>query len=309
MTRPTESADYIDAGALQEVQDAYRALLPAEPGATLDARVRAAVVAELDADSGAAERPTAQVIAFPWWRRARVPLAAAATLVLAVGLGRFWFDDGGYRDAPGIAYEPAPAALPAPASVAEQVAAKQEVDARGKTDVSAEKKSAEPQREAAPPRAQAAFDAPAPQAFPKQATPAAPPPAEEDEVRYRSADRAVAKPAPPATATQATEARRERAAESGVAASVAPPPAPAAAPAAKAIANEAPAARLMQKRALAEDSAASPDAETFDEIRRLMREQRRDDARAVLKRWRDAHPGATLPEDLRAFAAEVERAP
>ena len=42
---------------------------------------------------------------------------------------------------------------------------------------------------------------------------------------------------------------------------------------------------------------------TFDQIRRLLAEHRRNTARAILKRWRDTHPDAPLPADLKALEA------
>jgi hypothetical protein len=45
---------------------------------------------------------------------------------------------------------------------------------------------------------------------------------------------------------------------------------------------------------------APADAEisTFDAIRRLLAQQRRDEARTLLERWQAAHAGATVPKDL-----------
>ncbi len=305
MTRPADSADHPDDGALRDVQDAYRALPPAEPGAALDAQVRAAVAAEL-ANVGAVEatEPTAtsKVIVFPWWRRASLPLAAAATLMLAVGLGRMWFVEGMSERAPDSPYQAPPAAAQEAAPVASDAPA---------APVAAEPREANLQPQIAKPGA-----------TPKQGIADTPPAAKaapqksdatttEDAVIFRGLERAA--PPPPAeaeakreAATQADSARRERSAES---LNAAPAPAPAVAPTAKPAASEAPAAKAMQKRAISADMAAPLDAETFDEIRRLLREQRHEDARALLKRWRDTHPGVTLPEDLRALAAELDRAP
>lgn len=306
MTRPADSADHPDEGALREVQDAYRALPPAEPGAALDARVRAAVAADLAGARVAddtAPAATARVIEFPWWRRASIPLAAAATLMLAVGLGRMWFVEGMSERAPDSPYQ-------APATVQEAAPA---ADAPAAPAAPA---AADPRVSNAQPQETK------PSAAPKQSITATPPPAKsapqksdsavaEEAVIFRGLERAA--PPPPAeaeakrdAATQADSARRERSAES---LNAAPAPAPAVAPAVKPAASEAPAAKAMQKRAVSADMAAPADAETFDEIRRLLRDQHRDDARALLKRWRDAHPGVTLPEDLRALAAELDRAP
>ncbi|MCX9155779.1 hypothetical protein OPU71_06520 [Niveibacterium sp. 24ML] len=311
MTRPTESADDRD---LHEVQDAYRALPPAEPGAALDARVRAAVAAELARATPAdaeAPRATAKVIAFPWWRRASLPLAAAATLMVAVGLGRMWFVDGLADRAPDSAYEPAPVAVqeaPAPAPEAATAA----LDA-----APAESRAAPVLPQTAKPTqsvAKAITEAPpAPKSAPQKADTRT----EEDAVVFRGLERAAPPPPPaeaeakaeakPESTKQADSARLERSAESLNAAPAMAAPAPV--QAAKPAASEVPAAKAMQKRAISADMAAPLDTETFDEVRRLLRDQRPDEARALLKRWREAHPGATLPEDLRALAAELDRAP
>ena len=308
MTRPTESADHVDAGALQEVQDAYRALPPAEPGAALDAQVRVAVAAEL-AKAGTVETDApasaAKVIEFPWWRRASLPLAAAATLMLAVGVGRMWFVEGMSERAPDTPYPAPPAAVqeaaPTAADAAQAPAAPAAAEPRT-TDI----QQPAAQADAAP--KQAIADAP-PSA--KSAARKADAETAEDAVIFRGVERAA--PPPPAeaetkreAAAQADSTRRERSAESlnAAPAAAAPAPAQSAKPAA-----EAPAAKLMQKRALASDTPSAEDSQTFEDIRRLLREQRHDDARALLKRWRDAHPGVTLPEDLRALAAELDRAP
>lgn len=304
MTRPADSADHPDKGALREVQDAYRALPPAEPTAELDARVRAAVAAEL-AGTGVADNTapaaTAKVIEFPWWRRASIPLAAAATLMLAVGLGRMWFVEGMSERAPDSPYQ-------APATVQEAVPAA-DAPAAPAAPAAAEPRVSDAQplgaKPSAAPKQRIADAPPAAKADPQKSDSAV----AEDAVIFRGLERAA--PPPPAeaeakrdAAPQADSARRERSAES---LNAAPAPAPAVAPAAKPAASQTPAAKAMQKRAA--EAALPNDASTFDEIRRLLRDQHRDDARALLKRWRDTHPGVTLPEDLRALAAELDRAP
>ncbi|WP_374514707.1 hypothetical protein [Niveibacterium sp.] len=303
MTRPADSADHPDEGALREVQDAYRALPPAEPGAALDARVRAAVAADLAGARVAddtAPAATARVIEFPWWRRASMPLAAAATLMLAVGLGRMWFVEGMSERAPDSPYL-APATVQEAAPAADAPAAPAAAEPRVSN---AQPQGAKP---STAPKPHIADVPPAAKAAPQKSDSAV----AEEAVIFRGLERAA--PPPPAeaeakrdAAPQADSARRERSAES---LNAAPAPAPAVAPAVKPAASEAPAAKAMQKRAVSADMAAPADAETFDEIRRLLRDQHRDDARALLKRWRDAHPGVTLPEDLRALAAELDRAP
>lgn len=321
MTRPTESAEHIDAGALHEVQDAYRALPPAEPGAALDARVRAAVAAELAGTQAAApalQHAGAKLIAFPWWRRASLPLAAAATLMVAVGIGRMWFVDGFSDRAPDKAYAPAPTQLP------EAIAP--EAPAATTTAAQAESREAAVMPQAAQPGEPLAKSVAQPQAGAAPAPKAAPQKAdarpEEDAVVFRSLERAA--PPPPSesqteaqaeakaaakaeASAQVDSARRARSAESPKAAPAlaAPPPAPAPIPAE----SDVPAAKAMKKSAISAGTASPTDSETFEEIRRLLREQGPDEARALLKRWREAHPGVTLPEDLRALAAELDRAP
>jgi hypothetical protein len=68
--------------AEREVSEAYRALPSPEPSAELDARIRAAVEAEL-----AEKAHCARLFGFPRWRQARFSLALAASMLIAVGLG------------------------------------------------------------------------------------------------------------------------------------------------------------------------------------------------------------------------------
>lgn len=314
MTRPTESSDDRD---LHAVQDAYRALPPAEPGAALDARVRAAIAAELantaakDVADAPARPAAAKVIVFPWWRRASLPLAAAATVMLAVGIGRFWFVGGGYEDAPGSVTDAPPAAV-APAA---QPASPAQDGATPAADARVSESESESGQNRHRPQADQASTLKSPEAFPKKQP--GPPPAED------MATQRKAEPVEPAAAnTQegldaAAQAERPeherkaaaRSAETARQAVAAPAPSPAAeVPAAKASAPTAPAAGAAARGA-GSDAAAPGDTATFDEIRRLLREQRHDEARALLKRWRDTHPDVTPPEDLRALAAELDRAP
>jgi hypothetical protein len=67
-----------------EVQRAYREAPTPVPAVQLDARVRAAVEAELAART--ARPQAARVVPFRPWSRLAVPLAAAATIVVAVGV-------------------------------------------------------------------------------------------------------------------------------------------------------------------------------------------------------------------------------
>lgn len=85
MIRPDDP----DLNAEREVGEAYRAQPCPEPSAELDARIRAAVQSEV---SGQAR--SARLFAFPWWRHAGPPLAVAASVLIAVGLGHRWFSEG-----------------------------------------------------------------------------------------------------------------------------------------------------------------------------------------------------------------------
>jgi negative regulator of sigma E activity len=264
MTRPDPHADD---PALQEVQDAYRNLPPIQPDAALDARVRAAVAAEVLA--GAPSRPEARVTVIPFrrWRRAAVPLTAAAAVLVAIGVSRL--------------QPPAPVLAPAGAP---HLAAKREQSV-------APQAAPEAMMLAAPPALEPASPPPASRLVPSVSTTPLNLPL-------------VTGPAPPQANLQANDSadysigeQRLRGIAQGVVAQdkVSASPAAAAAPSR---ASGTPAAS---------SAASSEDTAVFEEIRRLLAEHRRDDARVRLKRWREAHLEAPLPADLEPLAAEPAR--
>ena len=120
MTRPEDDVAADELPGLQQVQAAYRALPPVEPDAALDGRVRATVAAELavPAEAIPAASPAApgRVVRFPRWRRVALPLAAAASLVVGVGLWRMREPreamTATVAEAPAAVQPAAPAALP-----------------------------------------------------------------------------------------------------------------------------------------------------------------------------------------------------
>lgn len=94
----------------------YRSLPQAEPGPSLDARIRAAVAAELGAPVIMAapleDTPrNATVIAMPPRRRWLPQMALAASLVIGVGLGYRWLEHARHEAPPGM--DEAPALAPA----------------------------------------------------------------------------------------------------------------------------------------------------------------------------------------------------
>jgi hypothetical protein len=264
-----EPREPVTPGEWQEVQRAYREAPPPGPSAGLDARVRAAVEAELAA-SGAEPTQSAQVIEFPRWRRVAVPLATAATIVVAIGVA--WFERTNTSGTPVIVTSASiPEAKDAPADPA-RIA-----DAGNATERPATLKLDMPTPVAAP------------STPPVMARSAAPDPA-------AALPPALAPPPPPALA-----------------------PAPAAEPAAASdrllAAKPAPAQRSEQRvagaeatanGALAEVAAPVPPA-TLEQVRQLLRDGQREAARAVFKRWREAHTTEAVPDDLKALATEAAR--
>jgi hypothetical protein len=72
----------------QDLQDAYRSLPPVEPDAALDARVRAAVAAEVASSKATVPGQRGAVLPFRRWRRAALSFAAAAAVLVAIGIGQ-----------------------------------------------------------------------------------------------------------------------------------------------------------------------------------------------------------------------------
>lgn len=249
------------------VSDAYRELPQAQPSAALDARVRSGV-----ADALAHEPAEPEVAPRKGWRRATVPLAIAATLVVAFGVGSLWLHEGGRQAGispvpPGeppmkIATAPqADAARPQSAPAAETPAgpgaSQAEREEAPQADVAPAALSREPAAERAAPVAPAVGAiAPAPIETP-MAKPALPPP-----------------PPPPEHEMSASRARLHE--------SIAPAPAAA---------------------------QARDEGPTLDIVRDLLHAGRRGAAKLVLLRWRESHPDAEIPEDLRLLAAELEVTP
>ena len=52
---------------------------------------------------------------------------------------------------------------------------------------------------------------------------------------------------------------------------------------------------------------ATADVVTFREVRRLLAEHRRDQARTVLRQWRAAHLQSQVPKDLQALLDDPAR--
>jgi hypothetical protein len=270
--------------ATREVRDAFRDLPPLEPGATLDARVRAAVAAELRADGGAAPR-RAVVIAFPRWPRKLRGVALAATVVLAVGVGyRLQTHDPGLEQAQNLAPSsdaaprPLTAASPAPASA----------PARALVSAAAEDEKRSPPPPPPPAARMQRLEVASPATAPSSGGGAAD--------ASRLAGVAVTSP-PPA---QAIVVLPERAVPMSAPAAmvlhmVESPPSPA-----------AEGVRPAEAK-LAKPAPPAADADTFEAVRRLLREQRRDEALAMLRRWREAHRDGTIPLDLQPLLAEPPR--
>jgi hypothetical protein len=251
--------------ALREVQEAYRDLPRAEPSAALDARVRVAVAAEVGTEPASTPRRDSRVLAFARWRRAALPFAAAAAVLVAIGVNQL-------EQRPEMHYV---ARSDAPTSRALESA-----PAPAK-EIHEERARLEPTPTPPPPPA---FRPPTARA-PVIDLPVVmgPPPA--------------AKAAPANEAAELAAAQRSRAdamssRAGGAMSEVAPMAALSAAP----TASPAPAA------------VATPPMEggaTFEQIRRLLAEHRRDAARAILKRWRETHPDAPLPADLKALETDA----
>jgi hypothetical protein len=64
-------------------------------------------------------------------------------------------------------------------------------------------------------------------------------------------------------------------------------------------------ARLEAK--LAKPAPPDPDAATFEAIRRLLSEQRVDEAREQMRRWHDEHRDHAVPSDLRRLLPDTPR--
>lgn len=300
MSKRTDSAVPHD----DAVSETYRDLPPREPGAALDARVRALVQAELT--SKAAQQPieaeeaeghqVAEVILLPPPRRNwTVPLAAAASFLGALTLGLWWFGGviGPHEEKALLTFEetasePAaavvaqaekPASVTAAPVVSEQPAS--ELPASAPTVLAQADTATQP----APPVAAKAEQTPLP-----AAPAAAPPPAREAFSPSTPAEPAAAA-APsadsPAGASAPPDVALRKAAPT-TAGTIAAPMA----------GNQAQAEQGASAAAAAKPARPAP---TLESIRRLKRDAKEAEARAEFHRWLLRHPGAIVPEDLRGL--------
>jgi hypothetical protein len=270
-----------------EISRLYREAAKAEPPPALDAAIRAA------AREALAVRPPAT--AAPAWRRWRLPVGVFATLVLTVSL-TLLVEREQLRDRETKSSAPsAPLARDAALAPAASVATPA---------------PAGPSSTSAPAAAPAS---PAPQA--------APPPAEKPNVRRAEVPQAPAAAARSAEAAPRAEpalappvgpvplegradaemAKPRAAAETGASGRAAASAAQDRAPMPMERAPAAPATLLKQESKAAPQGAAvqrSPEL-WLEDIRRLRREGRADEARAQLADFVRAYPAYPLPEDLR----------
>lgn len=316
MTTPHDDPD---GDALREVGAAYRELPPPSPDAALDARVRAAVAAELGTPAGGASARSGQVIAFPRSPRALRGFALAATVLAAVGIGYSLQDR-----------EVVPALAKRDVAPLERRPSERELDESGLRQL-----ATGPSSTAVPMSAPAPRSAPVPVAAPAPApAPAIAPMPAAVEPQTTGASSAAAG----AEGERSRADARERAADSlnvvasrasaDVVAAPPPPPLPAAlfkaeppAPApvpARASADQnrqaesaasAIAAGALPRTAakLAKPAPPDPDAATFESIRRLLGEQRIVEAREQLRRWHDEHRDHAVPSDLQPLLADPPR--
>jgi len=343
MNEHPNTPDEMDAEAAEHVGAAYRRLPAAEPSATLDARIRAAVAAELaqgaSGSEPAADQPAAEVIQFPWWRRASAPLALAASLVVALGLGQWWFLEGGALHAPGaseqlppaepaaaveaqkeVAAAPAVAGLAAPVSesadraraVAAEPKAAAEAPVLAARKPATEPSAAEARADAAPPKkatpssladaqSESAVDARREmKATAEQQGATATPPAEPRAATAALREEAAANQARAEEAQPRVAAARARKAEAEPSAAPAPPLAAAPAPAPAAVSAPAPGAFAADVVSeQARAEKAGREDPALRHVRELLAQGKTLEARTALERWRKAHPEASVPEDLR----------
>lgn len=317
MTHLTDKSLFDQDGPVeQEVGEVYRDLPPLEPSAELDARIRAAVAQELveanmEGDVGE-EKPHSCTV-LPWWRRPGIPMALAASLLIIVGLGGGWFftdrfvrqpDSGSFQ----LAQAPAPDVVPAPAAA--DLPEQQVKEAAPALD-SLQASRHEPLRELSPP-------------------PPASPPVEEKQART--------------TATGKLDATHDHVpdveAQMSAAPSLSSPPAAASLPARTSgdPLSETPdhdgagtveeklyrstranhqhqkmSATPSQPSSVSPDlrslNAARPDSmdsTTLAKLRELLEAGRRDEARNLLKTWREKHPDVSVPEELLPLLRELE---
>jgi hypothetical protein len=270
-----------------EVQRAYREAPTPAPSAPLDARVRAAVEAHLAAS--AARPRAAQVIPFRRWRRLAVPLAAAATVVMAMGV--VWL---GHTSTTGNS------ALVASAPVAEQ----EQLAVEPAAAADAAKMAASPRMELVQEQTQRkpVSQLPASSALP--AVPrrdAPPPPAAPPAIMVAPMAMGDMLAAPMPAPVQSTDLRLAGSAPAReLARDAAEPAAAKAAPVARSVA--AATANGVLAEATSQVSPAS-----LEQVRQLLRVGQNEAARALFKHWREAHAAEPVPEDLKALAGETAR--
>ncbi len=250
------------------VSDAYRELPQPEPAASLDAQIRASV-ANVVANETVVEARHASA-PHPAWRRAAPPMAIAATLVIAFGVGSLWLRDGGQH----AELTPIPAAI-SPTDVATA------------PETTAAKESAPTVVTQLPPAQRAAPKTSLADAVPAAAVPAPPPKLER--AAAPASELAPMEKVEPQTPAEAPLAAKPAAA---------PVPEPGLA---------APRARVQHEpvRAAAPPATVREDSDSsLDTVRDLLRAGHRTAAKEALLRWRESHPGAEIPDDLRLLAAE-----
>ncbi|MEZ5610475.1 MAG: hypothetical protein R3E45_08575 [Rhodocyclaceae bacterium] len=274
---------------------AWQADTPPQPDARLDARVRAAVEAQM-----AAEQPTrsATVIRPARWRHLRIPLALAATVLLSFGAIRIMF--------PTVMAPPMPVeherAAPAPAAQIESDTPPPEATTPATVGIAAHAPVPAP----AKPSSEAASARVVPRAEAVQRR----------EVPATEAPRAVA-PAMSKTMPATTPALADSASEAAIPAA---PPAPAPDSAVAEPRRAAPAA-VMKQRAfstlssprMAPTSGAADPTEAgradskaaLARIQAMVERGEREAATRALKEWVAAHPQEKLPDWARALLQEA----
>lgn len=273
----------------------WQADTPPQPDARLDARIRAAVEAQMAADQPAR---SATVIRPARWRHLRIPLALAATVLLSFGAIRIMF--------PTVMAPPMPVeherAAPALAAQIESDAAPPEATAPATVGIAAHAPVPAP----AKPSSEAASARVVPRAEAVQRR----------EVPATEAPRAVA-PAMSKTMPATTPALADSASEAAIPAA---PPAPAPDSAVAEPLRTAPAAVMKQRafstlsspRMAPTPGAADPtEVERADSKAALARIQamaergEREAATRALKEWVAAHPQERLPDWARTLLQEA----
>ena len=274
---------------------AWQADTPPQPDARLDARIRAAVEAQMAADQPAR---SATVVRPARWQRLRIPLALAATVLLSFGAIRIMF--------PTVMTPPTPVeherAAPAPAAQIESDAAPPEATAPATAGIAAHAPVPAPAKPSS--EATSARVVPRAEAVQRREVPAT------------EAPRAVA-PAMSKTMPATTPALADSASEAAIPAA---PPAPAPDSAVAEPRRAAPTAVMKQRafstlsspRVVPTPGAADPtEAGRADSKVALARIQamaergEREAATRALKEWVAAHPQERLPDWARTLLQEA----